>query len=218
VALYKRFLETSGEEWLSRTIETVMERDDATRVTVETVVFRITTNRGPVYASFSRDVTELHRTRNQLMARERELVERNELLQQKNIALREVLSQLEREKKRLGDQVQINADRFVIPLVEQLRSVAPAGLHQYLDAIKDNLGELTLPFGQSISRPLLRLSKREIEVCNAIRQGMSCKEVADLMSISVRTVETHRNRIRRKLGIVDPAVNLTTYLQSLGGD
>jgi DNA-binding CsgD family transcriptional regulator len=62
------------------------------------------------------------------------------------------------------------------------------------------------------------LSKREIEVCNAIRQGMSCKEVADLMSISVRTVETHRNRIRRKLGIVDPAVNLTTYLQSLGGD
>jgi DNA-binding NarL/FixJ family response regulator len=40
-------------------------------------------------------------------------------------------------------------------------------------------------------------------------------EIARLQNTSPRTVETHRNRIRKKLGIADAGVNLATYLKNL---
>lgn len=42
------------------------------------------------------------------------------------------------------------------------------------------------------------LSPREIEVLEACTSGQKTKEVADKLSISVRTVETHRNSIYKK--------------------
>jgi len=42
------------------------------------------------------------------------------------------------------------------------------------------------------------LSPRELEVVEACAGGAKTKEVAELLSISVRTVETHRNSIYRK--------------------
>lgn len=42
------------------------------------------------------------------------------------------------------------------------------------------------------------LSTRELEVLEACAAGQKTKEVADRLSISVRTVETHRNSIYRK--------------------
>jgi DNA-binding CsgD family transcriptional regulator len=48
-----------------------------------------------------------------------------------------------------------------------------------------------------------------------IKRGLSSKEIGKLLNISHRTAETHRNRIRKKLEIQDPAVNLQTYLKNL---
>jgi DNA-binding CsgD family transcriptional regulator len=44
------------------------------------------------------------------------------------------------------------------------------------------------------------LTKREIEVLNLVRQGMTNKEVACLLSIKPVTVEFHLGNIYRKLG------------------
>lgn len=44
------------------------------------------------------------------------------------------------------------------------------------------------------------LSPREHEVLNYLVEGRSNKEVANQLKLSVRTVETHREAIRRKLG------------------
>ena len=46
-----------------------------------------------------------------------------------------------------------------------------------------------------------RLSLREREVLGHIAEGASSKQIAGLLGISVRTVETHRARIIKKLGI-----------------
>jgi DNA-binding CsgD family transcriptional regulator len=48
-----------------------------------------------------------------------------------------------------------------------------------------------------------------------IRRGLSSNEIARLLKISVRTVEVHRNRIRKKLDITDKDVNLVTYLNNI---
>ncbi len=54
------------------------------------------------------------------------------------------------------------------------------------------------------------LTSREQTVLLQLAQGRSNKEVAGVLNISVRTVETHRKNIKRKLGISSTA-GLTRY-------
>jgi len=47
----------------------------------------------------------------------------------------------------------------------------------------------------------LRLSMREREVLQLIAEGRATKEIASLLAISAKTVEFHRENIKRKLGV-----------------
>jgi DNA-binding NarL/FixJ family response regulator len=49
------------------------------------------------------------------------------------------------------------------------------------------------------------LSGREREVLQLIAEGKSTKEIAALLSLSVKTIETHRTRLMAKLGIHETA-------------
>ena len=53
------------------------------------------------------------------------------------------------------------------------------------------------------SFPLQRLTDRELEVFEHIGQGKGNHEIAQLLSISPRTVDAHRSHIREKLGLAD---------------
>lgn len=48
---------------------------------------------------------------------------------------------------------------------------------------------------------LRRLSPRETEVLRFVAQGLTSRRIAELLSLSVRTVDTHRNNIMKKLAI-----------------
>jgi two-component system invasion response regulator UvrY len=45
------------------------------------------------------------------------------------------------------------------------------------------------------------LSEREVDIVNCIREGLSSREMADRLKISVKTVEVHRHNILKKLGV-----------------
>jgi DNA-binding NarL/FixJ family response regulator len=60
-----------------------------------------------------------------------------------------------------------------------------------------------------------QLTSREREVLIAIAEGLSNKEIACRLGVGVRTVETHRERIMRKLNIHSVA-KLTRYALSKG--
>jgi len=49
-------------------------------------------------------------------------------------------------------------------------------------------------------RAAAELSEREVEVLRLITRGMTNREMAERLYLSVRTVESHRARIQRKLG------------------
>ena len=51
--------------------------------------------------------------------------------------------------------------------------------------------------------PLARLSPREREVLQLLVEGKSSAEIADILSLSLKTVETYRSRLMHKLGISD---------------
>ncbi|MBS1913824.1 MAG: tetratricopeptide repeat protein [Bacteroidetes bacterium] len=58
------------------------------------------------------------------------------------------------------------------------------------------------------------LTLAEIDVCHLVRRGFSNKEIAATTHTKVRTVETHRRNIRKKLQL-DPGNNLATYFSVL---
>jgi two-component system invasion response regulator UvrY len=55
------------------------------------------------------------------------------------------------------------------------------------------------------------LSIREIEIIHLIKQGLSSKEIADSVSIAVKTVEVHRYNILKKLKLKNAAA-LVNYV------
>ncbi len=146
---------------------------------------------------------------------ERKLKEQNLLLQEKNIALREVMNQLITEKKSLEKKVLANVDQLLLPLIEKFKHKGSAIDREYLKLLEENIKQLTSSFGTQISKKNPRLTPRENEICNMIRSGLSSKEVAKLLNISYRSVETYRNYIRKKLGITNKKINLATYLSTL---
>lgn len=62
---------------------------------------------------------------------------------------------------------------------------------------------------------LNQLSEREIEVINQIRDGLSSKEIADKLGISIKTVEVHRHNILKKLKVKNTA-SLINFINSTG--
>lgn len=68
------------------------------------------------------------------------------------------------------------------------------------------------------SRPLL--SARETEILRCLADGLASRQIAELLGMSVRTVETHRHNIRRKLDLAGQA-ELIKYAvercRSIGG-
>ena len=46
-----------------------------------------------------------------------------------------------------------------------------------------------------------RVTPRETEIISLLAQGKTNKEIAALLGITVRTVETHRSKIMLKLGL-----------------
>jgi len=55
--------------------------------------------------------------------------------------------------------------------------------------------------GKRDCRRLRLLSPRESEILKQIADGKNVKEIADELRISVKTVETHRQHIKEKLGL-----------------
>ncbi len=50
---------------------------------------------------------------------------------------------------------------------------------------------------------LAELSERELEVFQAIGQGKTTRDIAEMLDVNVKTIETYRRRIKSKLGIAN---------------
>jgi len=136
-------------------------------------------------------------------------------LQKKNIALTEVLGQLEIEKQKIAGRVDVNAQKLLLPIIDKLIEKASSIDTKYLLLIKQNLKTLTSPTGIKMTSVKYRLTPQEINLCTLIKGGFSIKEIATMQNLSERTVETHRLNIRKKLGITSSKINLATYLAQL---
>jgi len=150
-----------------------------------------------------------------LKEREKELEIKSINLEEANTALKVLLKRVEADKKELEDKILLNIKGMVDPYLEKLRRTSLNERQQtYLGILESNLGDIVSPFAYRLTSGYFGLTPKEMDVGNLVKHGKSNKEIADLMNISVRTVEIHRERIREKLGIKGKKTNLRTHLLS----
>jgi two-component system response regulator NreC len=65
-----------------------------------------------------------------------------------------------------------------------------------------------------VAEVAIRLSRREREVAVRVAEGLSSKEIAAVLGIAVRTVNTYRESLARKLGASSPAVITRFVIES----
>ncbi len=95
-------------------------------------------------------------------------------------------------------------------LLEAIRKVL-RGEFYFSDAMTSTLlQELSSSPAGKPSQPLQRLSDRELQVMEEIGRGRRTSEIAATLHLSVKTVQTHREHIQKKLALPD-FVSLTRY-------
>ena len=67
----------------------------------------------------------------------------------------------------------------------------------------------------SIRRPLKRLTPRQIEVLRMVAEGQRTRDIASELKLSVKTVESHRGEVMKRLGLHD-VVSLVRYAVRVG--
>jgi len=183
------------------------------RVHLEELVRERTSNLKSANEKLQQEITERKKVEQALIESESNLQKQKLALEQKNIALREIIAQIEVEKRKIQNDIETNINIVVSPILKKL-AIEKAPL-KYVDLLQYHLRRLASSFGSKITEKNLQLTPREIEICNMIKGGLTSKDISNLLSISFRTVEKHRRNIRQKIGISNKNINLTSYLHNL---
>ncbi len=132
-----------------------------------------------------------------------------------NFAINALFQRENEHKKDTEEKILINVKKIVLPCLKELKN-SPLDAEQAasVELIEKYLREILSPFVNSVTSKYLSLSPREIQVANMLKEGKSSKEIASLMHVSPEAVDIYRNRIRKKLGLLNSKVNLRVYLMS----
>lgn len=154
------------------------------------------------------------RTR-QLEDLNRELEIQKLALEQKQIALQEVLTQIESQNRQIKRDIAFNIDKLLLPVLRVLKQRTGHPDDGYVTLVENTVRDITTSFGRELASELVGLTPRETEICNLIKNNLTSKEIAGLLGISTNSVDWHRYNIRRKFGVLGKAVNLATFLRNL---
>ncbi|MCP4180117.1 MAG: LuxR family transcriptional regulator [bacterium] len=134
------------------------------------------------------------------------------ILEQKNIALNELLFQIERGKKEAEENIKSNIETLLLPVLEKMKMDSKNDIH--FDLIIKAIREINSSFCNTLKSRFKILTPREVEICQLLKNGLSSKEVAYYLMISPQTINKHRFNIRRKLGVSGEKINLVSFLNS----
>ena len=138
-------------------------------------------------------------------------------LSEANLFLKTLLEQREADKIELGEKVLLNTRLMISPYLEKLKNSRRLGDKEkfYVNIIESNLNDIISPFGPNLSARLINFTPTEMQVINLVKKNRTSKEISDTMNLATSTINFHRNNIRKKLGINNKRINLSSYLSSL---
>jgi DNA-binding NarL/FixJ family response regulator len=101
------------------------------------------------------------------------------------------------------------SDEFLI----SLRRVLDGGVYVSKAIAATMIEKMTLGTRCTSANPIEKLSNRELQILHMIGKGMSTREAAVSLNLSVKTVESHRQRLKRKLNVAT-STRLVQYAMS----
>jgi PAS domain S-box-containing protein len=192
---------------------------DGMTIPCETSKCAIPYNGRPADLVIIRDISDRKKAEQALKDRELELDIKNERLEEMNAALRVLLIKRDEDRAEFEEKVMLNIQELVLPYLEKVKnSRLDARQQSFLSILESNLEGIVSPFLRRISSKYLKLTPSEIQISNLVKQGKTSKEIASLMSLSDKTIETHRRNIRKKIGIKNKKENLRTHLLNLSSE
>jgi PAS domain S-box-containing protein len=208
-------------DWTAR-IEMEDHHKDGSTIWLECLMSCLRDSKGVLigYHGVSRNITERKKLEKEvndmLNTLENRVQERTIELEEVNTALRVLLKKGEQDLKKLGYDIADNIDQLVIPFLRKLKISSSIDQNKtYANIIETNLTNIISPFISQLYKTNKNLTPKEIQIAAMIKDGRSSKEIASIMSVSIGTITTHRNNIRKKLKLSSRELNLRTHLLTL---
>lgn len=148
-----------------------------------------------------------------LTRREQELQEKNQELSDVNTTLNTLLKRRNHEHKIIRAELADQTAKTVLPLLEKAKKQSSGSTKDYMETARINLLDIFTNHSQE-SLITAKLAPRELEVVHYIKQRKTSKEIAELLQLSVRTIEYYRENIRKKLRIARQKKSLNKLLNS----
>lgn len=201
-----------------RKAKLIRHKDKIAGLLVENSICPVLNSKGEVVqlAVFSRDITQEEEMKLAIQEREIKLQSKSKTLEELNVALKVLLEKRTQDKEEVEERVVSNVKLLVEPYLTKL---AGAGLDEnqaaYLGILKANLEDIASPLAKKLSSEQYRLTPREMHVAMLIKEGKTTKEIAELLHSSGRTIEFHRENLRKKLDLRTRKSNLRSRLLTL---
>ncbi len=176
-------------------------------------------------------ITDKYKKEQQKLLREKALENEKNIVRLKNEALQ---SELKTKSKELANNAMalVKKNELLISLKNELTKNKDTFKDYYFhkkiinklnrsiknnndwEVFEENFNQVHDDFFSKLKKRHSELTPKDLKVSAYIKMKLSNKEIAPLMNISIRGVETHRYRLKKKLNL-DNEISLTDYLLSI---
>ncbi|MBI6116030.1 helix-turn-helix and ligand-binding sensor domain-containing protein [Salegentibacter maritimus] len=146
---------------------------------------------------------EKERLVNEINLKRKELANTTMVAAKKNEMLMEIQNELSKDKTNFSNQFKM---KHILNKIN--RAIKNKDEWKVFET---NFNELHEDFFKDILKTYPKLTSKDLKLCSYLKMNLTSKEIAPLMGISVRGVEVHRYRLRKKMGL-NKNENLTNFL------
>ncbi|MBN2688962.1 MAG: PAS domain S-box protein [Deltaproteobacteria bacterium] len=162
------------------------------------------------------DITERVQAQHALVESKEALEIKTRSLEESNTALKVLFEQVEKNRQEIQGNVLYNVKHLIYPYIDKMRTCRTQNERDTcLQVLETNLKNIVSPFLRHVTLTHYKLTPKELEIANLVKEGKTNKEIADLLHLSIRSVEFHRDNIRKKLGLKNKKANLQSFLSSM---
>lgn len=139
----------------------------------------------------------------EIMIKRKELANTTMMAAKKNEVLMDIQGELNKDKDKFSNQYRLK--HIMTKINKAVKNKAE------WQVFETNFKEIHEDFSKDLLEQFPNLTGKDIKLCSYLKMNLTSKEIAPLMGKSVRGVEVHRYRLRKKMDL-DSQENLSNFL------